>query len=97
MYRGADLAASGRIDLGDDANNIRIEVASATPAGRYRPQAHCGHRPLPERKIAKFPVPAHPESFQLDHATGRIFVNVPKVAAIVVIDGLTGSRPRPGP
>jgi hypothetical protein len=44
------------------------------------------------RKIAEYAVPAHPEGFQFDHPTGRIFVNVPKAAAIVVIDGLGGKQ-----
>jgi hypothetical protein len=41
-------------------------------------------------KIAQFPLPAHPESFQIDGKTGQIFVNVPNSRAIMVLDGATG-------
>jgi YVTN family beta-propeller protein len=92
MYRGADFAANGRIELGDDADNIRIDAATQRVLVGYGEGAIAAIDFSQTRKSGDFPVPAHPESFQLDHATGRIFVNAPKASAIVVIDGLTGKQ-----
>jgi YVTN family beta-propeller protein len=92
MYRGSDYADNGRIELGDDADNIRINTATQRVLVGYGEGAIAAIDLSQRRKSAEFPVPAHPESFQLDYATGRIFVNVPKAAAIVVIDGLTGKQ-----
>jgi hypothetical protein len=41
-------------------------------------------------KLADVALPAHPEGFQLDARTNRIFVNLPRAHAIVVIDRATG-------
>jgi YVTN family beta-propeller protein len=92
MYRGGDFTESGRIELGDDADNIRIDGAKQRVLVGYGDGAIAVIELSPRRKTADFPVPAHPESFQLDHATGKIFVNVPKAAAVAVIDGLTGKQ-----
>jgi DNA-binding beta-propeller fold protein YncE len=92
MYRGGDFTAAGRIELGDDADNVRIDAAAQRVLVGYGDGAIAAIDLAQRRKSAEFSVPAHPEGFQLDHATGRIFVNIPKAAAIVVIDGLTGKQ-----
>jgi hypothetical protein len=43
-------------------------------------------------QIASAPLKAHPESFQLDGNTNRIFVNVPNSAAIEVVDRTSGEK-----
>jgi DNA-binding beta-propeller fold protein YncE len=91
-YRGADFAANGRIELGDDADNIRIDAAKQRVLVGYGEGAIAAIDFSQGRKSAEFPVLGHPESFQLNPATGRIFVNVPKAAAIMVINGLTGKH-----
>jgi YVTN family beta-propeller protein len=92
IYRGGDFAENGRIELGDDADNIRIDAAGQRVLVGYGDGAIAEIDPSQRRKIAEFAVPAHPESFQLDHATARIFVNVPKAGSIVVIDGRSGKH-----
>jgi DNA-binding beta-propeller fold protein YncE len=42
-------------------------------------------------EIAKVPLPKHPESFQLEQAGNRIFVNVPDAKQVAVIDRETRS------
>jgi len=37
-------------------------------------------------------VSAHPEGFQLDRKTNRIFVNVPRSRTVVALDGATGKQ-----
>jgi DNA-binding beta-propeller fold protein YncE len=92
MFRGSDYAEDGRIELGDDADNIRIDPTGQRVLVGYGDGAIAAIDLMQRRKIAEYAVPAHPEGFQLDHPTGRIFVNVPKAAAIVVIDGLAGKQ-----
>jgi len=89
LFQGADYAAVGRIDLGDDADNIRIDAAADRLYVGYGSGALALIDPASNKKIADMPLKAHPESFQLDRKTQQIFVNVPKARAIVVIDGVT--------
>ena len=93
MYRGGDFGEIGRIDLGDDADNVRIDPPRQRVLVGYGEGAIAVIDFSQRRKIAEFGVRAHPESFQLDHATGRIYVNVPKAGAIVVLDSLGGAPP----
>jgi hypothetical protein len=46
--------------------------------------------PSSRRKIQSVPLKAHPESFQIDASTGRIFVNLPDAHALAVVDGKSG-------
>jgi YVTN family beta-propeller protein len=93
MFRGGDLGEVGRIELGDDADNVRIDAPRRRVLVGYGEGAVAVIDFSQRRKIAEFGVPAHPESFQLDHGTGRIYVNVPKAGAIVVLDSLGGTPP----
>jgi YVTN family beta-propeller protein len=90
LYRGADYAESGRIELGDDADNIRIDTGAKRILVGYGAGAIATIDPAARTKIAAFPLPAHPEGFQLDPKTNRIFVNVPRAKKIVVLDGISG-------
>jgi DNA-binding beta-propeller fold protein YncE len=92
LYRGADYAQAGRIDLGSDADNIRIDPAGKRVLVGYGSGAIAVIDTSGPRKTAEFPLPAHPESFQLDGKTNQIFINVPNSRAIVVLDGVTGQK-----
>jgi hypothetical protein len=86
LFRGADYAAAGKIDLGDDADNIRVDRASNRVFVGYGGGALAVIDPATNGKIADIPLPAHPESFQLARSDRRIFVNVPKAREIAVVD-----------
>jgi hypothetical protein len=43
-------------------------------------------------KTKTFALKAHPESFQLDAASGQVFVNVPNARTIAVVDANTGKE-----
>jgi DNA-binding beta-propeller fold protein YncE len=92
LYRGADYAQAGKIDLGSDADNIRVDPAGNRVLVGYGSGAIAVIDTTGPRKTAEFPLPAHPESFQLDGKTNQIFVNVPNSRAIVVLDGVTGQK-----
>ncbi len=86
LYRGPDYAAAGRIDLGDDADNIRVDPDANRVYVGYGSGALALIDPQAARKVADIPLHAHPESFQLDRKGNRIYVNLPDSRAIAVAD-----------
>jgi len=92
LYRGADYAETGRIELGDDADNIRIDADTKHIFVGYGAGAIATIDPATQKKSAEFRLPAHPEGFQFDRRTNQIFVNVPRSRAIVTLDAISGQR-----
>ena len=90
LYRGADYAEAGRIDLGDDADNVRVDPTVKRVFVGYGGGGIATINPTTRTKIADFPLPVHPEGFQLDRRNNQIIVNVPRARAIAVLDGGTG-------
>jgi DNA-binding beta-propeller fold protein YncE len=86
FFRGADYADAGRIDLGDDADNIRVNAAADRVFVGYGGGALAVIDPAGNRRLADIPLAAHPEAFQLDGASGRIYVNLPDAGAIAAVD-----------
>jgi DNA-binding beta-propeller fold protein YncE len=92
LFKGADFSPTGRVDLGSDADNVRVD----SKAGRVI-VGH-GHGALAildaasHKIIASAALKAHPESFQLDAGSERIFVNLPNAHAIDAIDRTTGKE-----
>jgi len=85
-FRAADYAEAGRVDLGHDADNVRVDLTADRVFVGYGNGGLAAIDPASHRKIAEIPVKAHPEGFQLSGASPRIFVNVPRSRAIVVLD-----------
>jgi DNA-binding beta-propeller fold protein YncE len=92
MFSGPDYSAAGQIDLGDDADNVRIDGAANRIIVGYGNGALAVIDPNTRSKIADIPLKAHPEGFQLDAKSHQIFVNVPDARAISVIDLLKGQQ-----
>jgi DNA-binding beta-propeller fold protein YncE len=92
VFGGPDYSPSGRIDLGADADNIRVDAASGQLFIGYGKGGIGVIDPRSKSKIKAFPLKAHPESFQLDPAKRRLFVNLPSVRAIAVLDASTGQE-----
>src|SRR6516165_1827105 len=91
-FQGPEYQAAGRLDLGDDADNIRVDAASNRVFVGYGNGALATIDPATNGKIADIPLQAHPESFQLARSARRIFVNVPKAREIAVIDRFAGKQ-----
>jgi DNA-binding beta-propeller fold protein YncE len=99
VLRGEDLAPIGGIELGDDADNVRVDDARHRVLVGYGKGALAVLDPASRTKIADIRLDGHPEGFQLDEAGRRIFVNVPDARAIEVADlaaGTSRSLPTPG-
>jgi DNA-binding beta-propeller fold protein YncE len=86
LYRGADYAEEGKIALGRDADNIRVDTARDEVLVGYGEGGLAVIAPKRREKIGDIPLKGHPESFRLHQASGRIFVNVPSTHTIAVID-----------
>jgi YVTN family beta-propeller protein len=86
MFQGPDLIASGRIDLGEDADNVRVNESANKVFVGYGNGALAVIDPARRAKVADIPLPAHPESFQLAASGALIFVNLPDVRQIAIVD-----------
>jgi DNA-binding beta-propeller fold protein YncE len=86
VFRGDDYQAIARIALGDDADNVRVDTVGNQVFVAYGDGALAVIDPASRTKVADIKLKAHPESFQLDQSTNRIFVNDPANQAIVVVD-----------
>jgi YVTN family beta-propeller protein len=99
VLRGDDLAPIGRIDLGNDADNIRVDTLRNRVLVGYGKGALAVVDPGPRTKTADIRLKAHPEGFQIDETGTRVFVNVPDAREIEVVDlagGSTRSLPTQG-
>jgi len=92
LFKGSDLSPGERINLGSDADNIRVDSKAGRVFIGYGDGALAIVDAVTNSKIASAPLQAHPESFQLDGNNSRIFVNVPKAATIDVVDRTSGEK-----
>jgi DNA-binding beta-propeller fold protein YncE len=86
VFQGPDLSPTGRIELGDDADNVRVDETAHEVWVGYGGGALAVIDTASHRKIADVPLKAHPESFRLETPGQRIFVNVPDAHEIAVVD-----------
>jgi DNA-binding beta-propeller fold protein YncE len=88
---GEDLTPTGRIELGDDADNVRLDTAHNRVLVGYGKGALAVIDPASLSRTADIRLKAHPEGFQIDETGTQVFVNVPDAHEIVVVDLATGS------
>src|SRR5665811_740674 len=86
LFEGSDYKTTERIELGSDADNIRIDAAANRIFVGYGSGALAVIDPSTHSKVGDIPLKAHPEAFQIDPDTSQIFVNVPDARAIAVVD-----------
>jgi YVTN family beta-propeller protein len=90
IYRGSDFSPAAMIPLGSDADNIRLDLAANRLIVGYGKGALAIIDPTGGAKVADIPLKAHPESFQLDPGSDRIFVNLPETRSIAVVNKAPG-------
>jgi DNA-binding beta-propeller fold protein YncE len=86
VLRGEDLTPIGRIELGGDADNMRVDAKRHRVLVGYGKGALAVIDPATRTKTADFRLKAHPESFQIDETGSQVFVNVPDAHEIEVLD-----------
>jgi DNA-binding beta-propeller fold protein YncE len=89
LFEGNGYKATGRIELGSDADNIRINATTKRVVIGYGSGGLAIVDPATRSKVGNVPLRAHPEAFQIDPDTHRIFVNVPDAYAVVVASDAT--------
>ena len=92
FFSEPDHAPLGRIHLGADADNIRVDLSTNHLLVGYGSGAIASIDLESNKKVEAFALAAHPESFQFDAGTRQIFVNLPKQRSIAVIDADTGKQ-----
>src|SRR5262249_7046524 len=86
LFQGPDLTVAGSIDLGDDADNVRVNDVSQQVVVGSGDGALAILDAVSHTKIATIPLKAHPESFRIEASGRRIYVNVPRAHEIAVVD-----------
>jgi len=85
---GSDYHQAGAVRLGDDSDNVRYDLTAKRLfvgfGGGALAAVSADGKVLGDAKLA-----GHPESFQLERAGSRAFVNVPTANQIAVIDRTT--------
>jgi YVTN family beta-propeller protein len=89
LFAGEGLAPAGRLDLGDDADNVRVDAATGQVVVGYGKGALALVDPVRRAKIGEIRLAAHPEAFQLGDG-GRAFVNLPDARQVAVVDRAAG-------
>jgi len=90
LFKGHDLKETGRIELGDDADNVRADGIGHRVFVGYGAGALAIIDARENRKIAEIGLHGHPESFRLESGGSRVFVNVPDAHAVEVADRESG-------
>src|SRR6516165_4933817 len=90
LFQGPSYTANGRIDFGNDADNVRVDQSRQHVVVGYGDGALAVIDGAKGSKTADIRLPAHPEGFQLDTGTGRAYVNLPNARGIAVADLTAG-------
>jgi DNA-binding beta-propeller fold protein YncE len=90
MFQGAEYRAVDRIHLGDDADNVQVDAEANQVLVSYGNGALAVINATTRSKMADIALTGHPQGFQLDRRTSRIYVNDPSGQAVVVVDRAAG-------
>ncbi len=90
VFDGTSLQLLKNIEYGDDADNLRYDSARQRIYVGYGNGA-LGELDIEGRRVTETKLDAHPESFQLEKNSARIYVNLPKSRKVAVVDRETHS------
>ncbi|HKW33901.1 MAG TPA: hypothetical protein VJN92_12910 [Candidatus Acidoferrum sp.] len=85
IFDGTSLKLLKTVDYGDDADNLRYDAARQRVYVGYG-SGGLGELDVEGQKIGEIKLDSHPESFQLEKSSPRIYVNLPKSRKIAVLD-----------
>jgi DNA-binding beta-propeller fold protein YncE len=90
LFQGPNYTANGRIDFGNDADNIRVDQSNQRVVVGYGAGALAVIDGAKTNKTGEVRLPAHPEGFQLEPGAGLAYVNLPNARGIAVADLSSG-------
>lgn len=97
VFRGPDLLPAATINLGDDADNLRLDSSRGQVIAGFGNGALALIDVVSHRVVTSVPLPGHPEGFQLSKDAQHVYVNVPGKAQIATVDLATHQRGAPWP
>src|SRR5437870_5465747 len=86
IYDGKSFEAVGELDFKDDADNVRYDSATKQIYVGFGSGGIAVVNAPDGKQIGSIKLSAHPEAFELDKTSKRIFVNVPNSRHVAVID-----------
>ncbi|HUC69134.1 MAG TPA: hypothetical protein VMA53_27200 [Stellaceae bacterium] len=86
LFRGGDYTPAGTVDLGKDADNIRVDAKMGQVFVGYGSGGIAVLDAASGQRRTDIKLRGHPEAFQLAPAGDRIYVNVPDERQIAVLD-----------
>jgi len=89
LFHGTDMVSAGVLKLGDDADNIRVDNNAHHILVGYGTGALAIIDARDPTKRDTIKLSGHPEGFQVESSTHRIFVNIPSSHEIAVLDEVT--------
>jgi DNA-binding beta-propeller fold protein YncE len=89
FYNANNFQKTATVSLDSDADDVRYDSASQAIYVGYGRGGIAVIDVVTHRQIGSSRLPGHPESFQLDNHTNKIFVNVPDAGTIAVINKTT--------
>jgi YVTN family beta-propeller protein len=91
VLRGEDLAPVGRVELGEDADNVRVDAPRKEVLVGYGKGALAIIDSTNRAKTGDIRLSGHPEGFQIAENGTQIFVNVPDFHEIAIVDRAKGA------
>lgn len=85
IFDGSSLQLTKTLAYGDDADNLRYDSSRQRIYVGYGSGA-LGELDAEGQRITEIKLDAHPESFQLEKNSPRIYVNLPKSRKVAVLD-----------
>ncbi len=86
VYSGDPLRQLAVVGIGEDADNIRYDETGKRIYVGYGSGALAIIDPNTPKRLGEIRLDGHPESFQLERAGSKIYVNVPDAQRISVLD-----------
>jgi DNA-binding beta-propeller fold protein YncE len=90
IYDGKSLALVGKLDLADDADNVRYDNAANRVFVGYGNGALGVIEAATGKLVRSIKLPGHPEALVLEKNGPRAFVNVPTARQVAVVDRNAG-------
>ncbi len=94
FYDSRSLRRVARINLGEDADNIRYNTARKLLYVAYGRGGIALIDPVLGIRLGEITFTSHPESFQFEGKSSRLYVNLPGSRSIAVIDAAQGTLQR---
>ncbi len=92
IFQGEDLVPVGRIALGSDADNVRIDSAAHRVYVGHSDGAIAVIDAASRSTVSDIHLKDHPEGFQLDPGGPAIWINIPGNREIAIVDRASGRQ-----